>query len=431
MSRFGTSVSDYLGKQNPLTAVQTTDVNQRAAASNTNPTGTGTASTTTQPAVDSAQNPSGFNMAPKQAVAGSTSPTASGLVGMIPSQIFQPEMTSNMGDRTDSIWGRENSINNTTTVLNDNMNLRTQGFNRQLAQNQQGQQGEDGQFTGNDPGNSGLTQEQYGNAQTIANVGKQRGMSDQDIKTAIMTGLTESGLRNLNYGDRDSLGLFQQRPSQGWGTPQQVTDPNYAANKFYDTLSRTNHAGMTPWAAAQAVQRSYDPTGSNYQRQYGLAERAYNALMSGSFNKTASTASSSPNAAQSWINQYNNKYVDYDGQFGAQCVDLYDYYTAGFVGGKVNMVGYASEIYNNYDSRAYNRYAANATPGHMGDVAVFRPGPGTPTSHVSIVVGDNGNGTLRVLSANATPAGSAGPTVIHNISKNTLMGYLRPNKLGG
>jgi hypothetical protein len=72
--------------------------------------------------------------------------------------------------------------------------------------------------------------------------------------------MQESSLRNLNHGDRDSLGLFQQRPSQGWGTPAQVTDPAYAARKFYDGLDEVDGWERLPlWQAAQAVQRSGHP----------------------------------------------------------------------------------------------------------------------------------------------------------------------------
>lgn len=91
------------------------------------------------------------------------------------------------------------------------------------------------------------------------------------------------------------------------------------------------------------------------------------------------------------------------------------------------MVGYAPEIFNAYDTRAYTRLGGN-TRGVMGDVAIFNRGPGTPYGHVAIVVGDNGNGTLRVLHSNAGPMGSRGNSMISNISKSTLMGYLRPNR---
>jgi hypothetical protein len=81
-----------------------------------------------------------------------------------------------------------------------------------------------------------LTAEQVANAATIAQVGRDRGLRERAIVIALATAQQESRLRNLNYGDRDSLGLFQQRPSAGWGSPEQVQDPVYAANKFFDHL---------------------------------------------------------------------------------------------------------------------------------------------------------------------------------------------------
>src|SRR5260221_9209159 len=74
--------------------------------------------------------------------------------------------------------------------------------------------------------------DQAGNAATIAAVGRARGLPERAVIVAVATARQESKLRNLSYGDRDSLGLFQQRPSQGWGTPEQTADPGYAAGKF-------------------------------------------------------------------------------------------------------------------------------------------------------------------------------------------------------
>jgi hypothetical protein len=88
-----------------------------------------------------------------------------------------------------------------------------------------------------------LTGEQVGNARTIAQVGYERGLPERAVVIALATAMQESRLRNLDYGDRDSLGLFQQRPSQGWGTPAQVQDPVYAAGKFYDGLVGGTAAG--------------------------------------------------------------------------------------------------------------------------------------------------------------------------------------------
>ena len=74
-----------------------------------------------------------------------------------------------------------------------------------------------------------LDPEQMANAATVAAVGIRRGLPTRAVQVALATALQESKLRNLSGGDRDSIGLFQQRPSQGWGTPEQVADPRYAA----------------------------------------------------------------------------------------------------------------------------------------------------------------------------------------------------------
>ncbi len=81
-----------------------------------------------------------------------------------------------------------------------------------------------------------ITPEQAANAATIAEVAWDRGLPDRAVVIALATAMQESGLRNIDYGDRDSLGLFQQRPSMGWGTEAQVQDPEYAAGKFLDRL---------------------------------------------------------------------------------------------------------------------------------------------------------------------------------------------------
>lgn len=106
-----------------------------------------------------------------------------------------------------------------------------------------------------------LSQQQLTNAAIIYQVGRQLGMSTRDIQIGLITAMVESNLINVNYGDRDSLGLFQQRPSQGWGTPEQVQDPKYAATKFFTALKGLGEEryGMGMGEAAQAVQRSAYP----------------------------------------------------------------------------------------------------------------------------------------------------------------------------
>ena len=77
---------------------------------------------------------------------------------------------------------------------------------------------------------------------------------------ALATAYQESKIRNLDHGDRDSLGLFQQRPSMGWGTAKQISDPYYATNTFYDELVKVDgYQTMRITEAAQEVQRSGFP----------------------------------------------------------------------------------------------------------------------------------------------------------------------------
>jgi hypothetical protein len=106
-----------------------------------------------------------------------------------------------------------------------------------------------------------LDAEQAGNAAIVTAVAVQRKLPARAATIALATALQESKLRNLAYGDRDSLGLFQQRPSQGWGTKAQVRDPVYAANAFYDVLVKIEGYRTLPVTkAAQKVQRSAFPS---------------------------------------------------------------------------------------------------------------------------------------------------------------------------
>ena len=99
--------------------------------------------------------------------------------------------------------------------------------------------------------------DQASNAAAITAIAVQRGMPPRAATIAIATAMQESKVRNVKFGDRDSLGLFQQRPSQGWGTAEQILDPEYSTNKFYDALEKIKgYESMDIAAAAQKVQRS-------------------------------------------------------------------------------------------------------------------------------------------------------------------------------
>ena len=106
----------------------------------------------------------------------------------------------------------------------------------------------------------GLDPEQSENAALIAAIAVQRGMPARAASIALATAYQESKILNLEHGDRDSIGLFQQRPSQGWGTRDQILNPYYSINAFYDALAKIDgYQSMRITEAAQKVQRSGFP----------------------------------------------------------------------------------------------------------------------------------------------------------------------------
>ncbi|MFD5922296.1 hypothetical protein ACFVYP_36760 [Kitasatospora sp. NPDC058201] len=129
------------------------------------------------------------------------------------------------------------------------------------------------------------SEQQVRNASTITNVARTRGLSPRAAVVAVATAMQESTLENLDHGDRDSRGLFQQRPSQGWGSAAQVTDPVYASNKFYDGLVRIEDWQTRPLThVAQAVQRSGFPDA------YAQWEQSAGGLVSSTWGTAAVTS---------------------------------------------------------------------------------------------------------------------------------------------
>jgi len=111
---------------------------------------------------------------------------------------------------------------------------------------------------------------QAGIAATIAGVAQRDALPAQAVTVAYAAALQESKLQNLPYGDRDSVGVFQQRPSQGWGKRSQLENPVYATSKFFGALAKVpGYQRMPVYQAAQAVQRSAD--GLAYQRFQPMA----------------------------------------------------------------------------------------------------------------------------------------------------------------
>jgi hypothetical protein len=108
-----------------------------------------------------------------------------------------------------------------------------------------------------------LDPEQAAIAATIAGVAHRRSMPPHAVMVAYAAALQESKLHNLSYGDRDSVGVFQQRPSEGWGPAWKLKDPVYASTRFFQALASVpDYLHKPVYRAAQAVQRSAD--GSAY-----------------------------------------------------------------------------------------------------------------------------------------------------------------------
>ncbi|WP_344442858.1 C40 family peptidase, partial [Kitasatospora nipponensis] len=134
--------------------------------------------------------------------------------------------------------------------------------------------------------------EQVPNAETIQATGVAMHIPVRGQIVALATSLQESGLRNLTYGDRDSLGLFQQRPSQGWGTAAQILDPVHASTEFYSALQKVSGwQSMTVTQAAQTVQASGYP---DAYAKWGPLATALQKAIEPLLAKTGATPSPSP-----------------------------------------------------------------------------------------------------------------------------------------
>jgi murein DD-endopeptidase MepM/ murein hydrolase activator NlpD len=155
---------------------------------------------------------------------------------------------------------------------------------------------------------SGYGPEQIRNAAVIINIGSDLKLPPRAWVIAVATAMQESRLTNLGHlgkrNDHDSLGLFQQRPSSGWGTPKQVRDPSYASRKFYEKLQRVkNWDKMSLTRAAQKVQRSAYPNA--YAKHESIATQIVNMLADGAANAvgnslTMTCAAGGQIAASGW-----------------------------------------------------------------------------------------------------------------------------------
>lgn len=161
-----------------------------------------------------------------------------------------------------------------------------------------------GRYTGctvavEDGGQLRLDTRQAANATTIAAVATSRGLPERALTIALATAMQESALHNLDHGDRDSLGLFQQRPSQGWGTAEQIMDPVYSAGEFFDGLVKIQGYSRLPLTvAAQRVQKSgYPQAYAKHETDAALLASALAGRRQGALNCAADEVAADGTAA--------------------------------------------------------------------------------------------------------------------------------------
>jgi cell wall-associated NlpC family hydrolase len=231
-----------------------------------------------------------------------------------------------------------------------------------------------------------LSDEQKRNAATIIAVGKEMGLPSRAWLVALATAMQESTLRNIDYGDRDSRGLFQQRPSQGWGSPAEVTDPQYSARKFYDALQGSGNWEAKPVTkAAQDVQRSAFPNA--YAKWEGLAAQLVGTLAdvpdpsgcgSGSASLPVGVARTAIDAA---LKEVGKPYV-----WGAEGPDTYD--CSGLMQWAYNLAGINLPRVSRDQFRAGGHVPVReAQPGDLMFYATDRSDP-TTIHHVFLYMGD-------------------------------------------
>lgn len=189
----------------------------------------------------------------------------------------------------------------------------------------------------------GLDANQLANARTIIAVGRQLQVPTRGQIVALATAMQESTMRNIPYGDRDSVGLFQQRPSSGWGTVAELTTPEISAGKFYAALLKVpGWESMPVTVAAQTVQRSAFPLA--YAKWEALATALVQAATGGSAPLDCSTAVGFPvpqgaigNMLRVALSQQGKPYV-----WGATGPDSFD--CSGLVVYAWRMAGFRSTV---------------------------------------------------------------------------------------
>lgn len=224
-------------------------------------------------------------------------------------------------------------------------------------------------------GDTFLSAEQLKNAAIILSVGKGLGAGRRELLSGLMTAMQESRLINVNYGADDSLGLFQQRPSMGWGTPKQVMNPLYSSKQYFNhLLDVQNRNEMSLGEMAQAVQRSAYP-GAYTQ----WADEARAILSATKFRSTGSDDPRRNRMVNFLKNQLGEPYI-----FGASGPDAWD------CSGLTMMAAAQAGISIPHSASLQQRMSKRVTLGNQspGDLAFFNPeGWSGAAGHVGMMIG--------------------------------------------
>lgn len=249
-----------------------------------------------------------------------------------------------------------------------------------------------------------LPREQLTNATTILAAARNLGLPVRAAAIGLMTAQQESGLLNLDHGDRDSLGLFQQRPSQGWGTAAELLDPTYAATSFYTRLATIPGWASIPMAtAAQLVQHSED--GSRYLRWADFGTAIADSLWDGNQGQLLCTqqrpaalpAGSGPvtGAVVAFAEAQLGKPYVY-GASGPDAFDCSGLVLRAYQSGGIGLPRTSQEQWSAGPRVAQDQLAP-------GDLVFFDPDPFGRPGHVGIYAGNgtmidapNSNGVVRV-----------------------------------
>ena len=268
---------------------------------------------------------------------------------------------------------------------------------------------------------AGYNAEQLYNAALIVRTGQVMGLTRHALQLGVCCAMGESGLRNLNYGDAagpDSVGAFQQRANGAWGSYADRTNVSTAARNFFRALVKVpGYLTIQPTLAIHRTQINADP--NHYTKYWAAAVTVTNAILDAErkAGTQATTTTAGNDRVNAFVNQWNGRGIDYDGYYGAQCMDLYAQYVRDVVGGKNTPTGAAKNLWSLH--ALDGDFTRVTGQGIKGDVAIWDGRQGGGYGHVAIVLRDNGS-SLQIFSQNP------GPARIMTLSKAGLLGFLRP-----